>query len=185
MKRFVALLFICASAGRLISATTDREGAVGVLFQCMSRARQDSLTLLPLAILVSVVLILYFARAVLIPLALALTLNFLLTPLVMSLQKLRLGRVPAVALGTLIFFAALGGMGWIVARQLLQVANNLPEYRLNIHNKIEALHSSPDSALGRATESVKEIDRELSDSEIKSSVASDSAGIPFANSTSS
>jgi predicted PurR-regulated permease PerM len=147
----------------------------------MSRARQDSSTLLPLAILVSVVLILYFARPVLIPLALALTLNFLLTPLVMSLQKLRLGRVPAVALGTLIFFAALGGMGWIVARQLLQVANNLPEYRLNIHNKIEALHSSPDSTLGRATETVKEIDREISDTEMNLPAAGES-GHPAAGS---
>ena len=147
----------------------------------MSRVRQDSSTLLSLAILVGVVLILYFARAVLIPLALALTLNFLLTPLVTSLQKLRLGRVPAVALGTLIFFAALGGLGWIVARQLLQVANNLPEYRLSIHNKIEALHSSPDSALGRATETVKEIDRELSDSEINTP-ATGSSGRPAASS---
>jgi predicted PurR-regulated permease PerM len=144
----------------------------------MSRARQDSSTLLPLAILVGVVLTLYFARAVLIPLALALTLNFLLTPLVMSLQKLRLGRVPAVALGTLIFFAALGGLGWIVARQLLQVANNLPQYRLNIHNKIEALHSSPDSALGRAAESVIDIDRELSGSEINSPATAGSSGRP-------
>src|ERR1700722_6279402 len=142
----------------------------------MSRTRQDSSTLSAVVILVSVVLILYFARAVLIPLALALTLNFLLTPLVVGLQKLRLGRVPAVALGTLIFFAALGGLGWIVARQLLQVANNLPEYRLNIHKKIEALHSSPDSALGRATETVKEIDREISDSEINLPATSDSGG---------
>src|ERR1700685_3996047 len=176
MKRFVALLFICASAGRLILATTDRKGAVGVWFQSMSRARQDSSTLFPLAILVSVVLILYFARAVLIPLALALTLNFLLAPLVMSLQKLRLGRGPGGAVGTLIFFAALGGLGWIVARQLLQVANNLPAYRLNIHNKIEGLHSSPESALGRATETVKEIDREIADSEINLPATSDSGG---------
>src|SRR6202451_356070 len=103
MKRFVALLFICASAGRFISATTDRKGEVGVLFQSMSRTRQDSSTLFPLAILVSVVLILYFARAVLIPLALALTLNFLLAPLVMSLQKLRLGGVAAGGGGGLVF----------------------------------------------------------------------------------
>ena len=41
----------------------------------MSRSRQDSPTLSPLVVLAGVILILYFARAVLIPLALALTLG--------------------------------------------------------------------------------------------------------------
>ncbi len=130
----------------------------------MSRSRQDSPTLSPLVILAAVILILYFARAVLIPLALALTLNFLLTPMVMWFQKLPMHRVPAVALALLISAAAAGGMGWVVANQLLQVANDLPKYRLNIHNKIEALHLPSDSALGRATETVKEIGDEFSDS---------------------
>src|ERR1700733_11359227 len=130
----------------------------------MSRSRQDSPALNPLVVLAGVILILYFARAVLIPVALALTLNFLLTPMVMWLQKLRMRRVPAVALVMLISVAAVGGMGWVVANQLLQVADDLPKYRLNIHNKIEALHYPPDSALGRATESVKEIGKEFSDS---------------------
>jgi predicted PurR-regulated permease PerM len=116
-------------------------------------------------VLAGIVLILYFARPVLIPLALALTLNFLLAPLVMWLQKLRLRRVPAVALATLISLAVVGSLGWVVARQLLQVANNLPQYRLNIHNKFDALHYPPNSALGRATETVKEIAGELSDSQ--------------------
>ena len=131
----------------------------------MARAQQNSSTLNPLLIMAGVVLILYFARAVLIPLALALTLNFLLTPLVMWLQKLRLSRVPAVALATLICIAALSGLSWVVARQLLQVANNLPQYRINIHNKLEALHAAPTNALERATESVQEIGRELSEPE--------------------
>jgi predicted PurR-regulated permease PerM len=130
----------------------------------MSRSRQDWPSLTPLVILTVVVLILYFARAILIPLALALTLNFLLTPLVMFFQRLHMRRVPAVALAVLISVGALAGVGWVVARQLLQVANDLPKYRLNIHNKIGALHYPPESALGRATESVKEIGSELSDS---------------------
>ncbi len=132
----------------------------------MSRTRQELPTLNPLVVLVLVILILYFARAVLIPLALALTLNFLLTPMVIWFQKLPMRRGPAVALAMLISVAAVGGMGWIVSKQLLEVANNLPKYQLNIHNKIEAFHSAPDSALGRATESVEEIGKELSDSAI-------------------
>src|SRR5450631_3349102 len=116
----------------------------------MSRRRQDSPTLSPLAVLAVVILVLYFARAVLIPLALALTLNFLLTPMVMWLQKLPMRRVSAVALVMLIAVVAAGSVGWVVGNQLLAVANDLPKYRLNIHNKIEALHSPPGGALGRA-----------------------------------
>jgi predicted PurR-regulated permease PerM len=131
----------------------------------MSRARQDSPTLHPLVVIAGVILILYFARAVLIPLALALTLTFLLAPIVIWLQKLPMGRVPAVALAIVISATALGGMSWVVANQLLQVANDLPKYGQNIRHKIEALHAPADSAFGRATESVEEIGKELSESE--------------------
>jgi predicted PurR-regulated permease PerM len=123
----------------------------------MSRRRQQVSNLSPLIWLVVVILILYFARAVLIPLALALTLNFLLTPMVMWLLRLRVPRVLAVAIVMLVSTAVVAGMGWVVADQLLQVASDLPKYRLNIHNKIEGLHLPPESALGRAAESVKEI----------------------------
>jgi predicted PurR-regulated permease PerM len=129
----------------------------------MSRSRQDSPVLHPFVVLAGVILILYFARAVLIPLALALTLNFLLTPMVIWFQKFPMRRVPAVALVMLISVAAIGGMGWVVADQLLEVANDLPKYRLNIHNKVEALRSTPDSTLGRAAASVQELSRELAD----------------------
>jgi predicted PurR-regulated permease PerM len=137
----------------------------------MSRSRQDSPTMNPLVVLLVVVLILYFARSVLIPLALALTLTFLLAPTVTWFQKLPMRRVPAVALVMLISVAVLGAMGWVVTNQLLEVANDLPKYRLNIHNKIEAFHAPADSAFGRATESVNDIGKELLGSESSPSTA--------------
>ena len=115
----------------------------------------------PLIWLAGIILILYFARAVLIPLALALTLNFLLMPMVLWLQRFHMRRVLAVALVLLISIGVVGGLGWIVAGQVLQVASDLPQYRLNIRNKVEALHLAPESALGRAAESVREIDSDL------------------------
>jgi len=130
----------------------------------MSRPRQESSTLNPLLWLAGAVLILYFARAVLIPLALALTLNFLLMPLVIRMQRWRVRRVMAVALVMLVSVAVVGGMGWVVADQLLQVASDLPKYRLNIRNKIEALHLPRESALGRAADSLKEIDSDFFES---------------------
>lgn len=127
----------------------------------MNRSRPEAPALNPLVVLAGVILILYFARAVLIPLALALTLNFLLTPMVLWFQKLGVRRMPAVALVMLISVSVVAGMGWVVADQLLEVANDLPKYRLHIHNKIEALHFPPDSALGRAADSVAEIGKEF------------------------
>jgi predicted PurR-regulated permease PerM len=129
----------------------------------MSRARQDTPTLNPLVTLAGVVLILYFARAVLIPFAFALVLTFLLAPFVAWLEKIGLRRLPSVALAIFISLGALVGLGSLVSRQLLRVADDLPKYRLNIHNKIESLHYGPDSALGRATESLEEISNEISE----------------------
>ncbi|MFZ0300226.1 MAG: AI-2E family transporter, partial [Candidatus Sulfotelmatobacter sp.] len=94
----------------------------------MSRSRPDSPALNPLVVLAGVILILYFARAVLIPLALAITLNFLLTPMVLWFQKLGLRRGPAVALVMLISVSVVAGVGWVVTDQLLEVASNLPKY---------------------------------------------------------
>ena len=82
---------------------------------------------------------LYFAREILIPLAFALILTFVLSPVVALLQRSRIGRVPAVAVTVLATMAAAGGVAWIIAIQLVDVANQLPRYRQNIDAKMEAL----------------------------------------------
>ena len=104
---------------------------------------------------------LYFAREILIPFAFALTLTFLLTPVVALLQRLHIGRVVSVLTTVLVSIAVAGGIGWIIANQLVDVANQLPLYRQNIHAKIEAFHLPATGQLGQAAASVKEIVREL------------------------
>src|SRR5712692_7426482 len=110
----------------------------------------------------AVVAALYFTRQILIPLAFALILSFLLTPAVTFLEKLRMGRVLPVILTVLVSMAAAGWITWIIANQLVDVASQLPTYRQNIHAKIEALRHGGKGPLGRAAESAKEIGRELS-----------------------
>jgi predicted PurR-regulated permease PerM len=160
----------------LAESSSDSGLTWSIVRKHMSASRPDSQAVSPLVILAGVVLVLYFARAVLIPLALALTLTFLLTPMVMGLQKLSMRRVPAVAFATLISMAAVGGMGWVVAGQLIQVANDLPKYRLNIHHKIESLHYPPESPLGRAAESVKEVSSEFAEAGAQGKTVPQSAG---------
>ena len=104
---------------------------------------------------------LYLAREVLIPLAFAVILTLVLTPAVAWLQKIRLGRVPAVLLVMAVLMAVAGGVGWVIANQLVAVANQLPTYQKNIHNKIEAMSTPGVVPLGRATQSMKELGQEL------------------------
>jgi predicted PurR-regulated permease PerM/methanogenic corrinoid protein MtbC1 len=108
-----------------------------------------------------VILALYLAREVMIPFALALTLNFLLTPAVIFLEKLRLGRVASVMIVLLVSIIAVGGIGWVVGNQLLQVANDLPNYKDNIHQRIEALRGPTGGVIGQASKNVAEITKEL------------------------
>ena len=108
------------------------------------------------------VAVLYFGREILIPFAFALTLTFLLTPVVALLQKLRAGRIVSVLATVVIAMVLAGGIGWIVAAQLVDVANQLPLYRDNIHAKIQAFHIPVSGRLGQAAESLQEVVRELS-----------------------
>ena len=105
--------------------------------------------------------ILYFARGILVPLAFALILAFLLTPAVTLLKRLGVPRVPAVIATVLVATAAVAFTGWLIATQLVEVANELPGYGVNIHRKIEALKMPDTGPLGRAAQSLKDIGAEL------------------------
>jgi predicted PurR-regulated permease PerM len=85
---------------------------------------------------VLVVAVLYLAQAVLVPVALAVLLAFLLTPIVVALQR-RIGRVAAVLTTVVVTFGALCFAGWIVTQQLGSLVQELPAYRHNIHQKIQ------------------------------------------------
>ena len=103
---------------------------------------------------------LYLARDVLIPLALALLLSFLLAPLVRRLEQWRLGRIPSTFVAVVIGFAIIGGIGYVAARQALSLAAKLPEYRENITKKIRAVRASPEGEIGKAAEAIKDLENE-------------------------
>jgi predicted PurR-regulated permease PerM len=84
---------------------------------------------------VLVIVVLYWAQAVLVPIALAVLITFVLTPPVNWLERW-LGRVPAVLAAVTLVFIALGLAGWGLARQMDHLADDLPTYRVNILAKI-------------------------------------------------
>jgi predicted PurR-regulated permease PerM len=93
-------------------------------------------------IIALVVAALYWLQAVLIPLALAVLLTFLLSPVVSTLQRRGLGRVPSVLVTVLLALSILGGIGWTLTRQLVTLADELPRYSLNIHQRIADLRGA-------------------------------------------
>ena len=116
-----------------------------------------------IGILIAVISVLYLAREIVIPLAFAITLALILTPAVGMLQKIRVPRVPAVGIVMVLTIAAASGIGWVIFDQLVGVANELPRYQQNIHNKLEAMRAPGKGALGRATASVQALGKELAD----------------------
>jgi predicted PurR-regulated permease PerM len=92
--------------------------------------------LLRLAGFVLVVACLYWARVVLMPVALAVLLTFLLSPLVTMLQRRHVPRGLAVILVVALGLGAVGGIGVVLATQVLGLSEDLPKYESNIKQKV-------------------------------------------------
>jgi len=128
----------------------------------LPRSRRSLLSEEPLLLVGLALLAAYFGRDILIPLSIALTLNFLLAPAVIKLQRFRVHRTIAVLLVAVMAFSIVGAVGWIVARQVIAVVTDLPNYRDNIHSKLMALHAPTSGPLGMAVSSLREIGEEIS-----------------------
>jgi predicted PurR-regulated permease PerM len=126
-----------------------------------SKPAAHSNQLATLGTIALVIAALYFGREVLIPLALAVILTFLLTPIVSRLEKLRLGRIPAVLLVLLIGFTAIGTVGWLAANQLVEITRQLPGYKANIHKKLESIRGNKDGDFTKAASTLGELNKEL------------------------
>ncbi len=101
----------------------------------------------PLATIVLVAAILRFAEDVLQPVAFAVLLAFLLSPLVVRLTRWGLPRAAAIILTVAVAFSVIGGIGWIVTSQAFALFRELPKYEENIQQKIAALkrpHAPPE-----------------------------------------
>lgn len=119
-----------------------------------------------LLIITLIVVTLYLAADILIPIALAVLLGFVLTPIVSRLERWHLGRVPSVLAVVVLLFMAIIGFGAVVGSQLGDLAENLPTYQRNIHTKIQTLRAATSSAgdrgaLKQATDAFRDLQQEL------------------------
>lgn len=110
---------------------------------------------------VLVAAVLYWAQPLLVPIALAMLITFVLTPPVTWLQRW-IGRVPAVLATVVVLGLALSAMGYLTARQMSDLAGELPRYRTNIRQKIaDVRNAGRGGSVERIQETVKEIQKEL------------------------
>ena len=114
------------------------------------------------AVLVVVLGALYVGQDILIPLALAILLSFMLAPIVIRLRRWGLGRVPSVIAVVVLLFIALLGLTSIVASQIVNLADNLPRYEWNLRSKIRVLRIAVPSGgvIERASDMLRDLGEE-------------------------
>jgi predicted PurR-regulated permease PerM len=119
-------------------------------------------TLFILSTIVLVIASLYWAQAVVIPVAISILLTFLLSPVADKLERLGLGRVFSVILIVILAFSFLVAVGWMVTLQLTSVANELPTYRKNIEQKIADIRGAgKGGALEKVQKTAEQVKKEL------------------------
>lgn len=114
---------------------------------------------------VLVIVVLYWAHAVFVPIALAILISFVLAPPVTWLECW-LGRVPAVLMVVTLVFVMLGLAGWGLAQQMENLAQELPGYRVNILAKIADVRGAgKGGTVEKLQETIEHIKTDLGKSE--------------------
>jgi predicted PurR-regulated permease PerM len=126
------------------TATVARRGPASALFT--------------LAAIVTAVAALHFAREILLPLALASLVSFLLAPMSERLERWGVPRLPSVLSVVTVAFAVLGLLSWVVVSQLVDLSGNMEQYRENIIAKVRSVaHGSQAfNSVARTLEDVQE-----------------------------
>ena len=111
-----------------------------------------------------VIAVLYVGRDVLIPIALAALITFLLSPVVGRLERW-LGRIASVLLVVLMLFALIGAIGWMLTAQTIDLAAKLPDYQANIEAKMRAFRMPRGGTFARFNQSLQHLQETMSSSQ--------------------
>jgi predicted PurR-regulated permease PerM len=105
----------------------------------------------------------YFARPVLVPLALAILLAFALAPVVGFLRRFGAGHVVSVLVATLLAMTVIGAAIIFIGTQLAHLAADLPHYQRNIAQKIHSLETTAASnnLIGRTSSLLNNIGNQI------------------------
>lgn len=140
----------------MVTRVTDRS----------SEARRAWPQPLMLAGIILAVACLYWARILFIPIALAVLIMFLLSPMVALVRRTGLGQVPAVIVVVTLTVLLAGGLGWALFSQLTTLANDLPRYRATIMRKIaDVQRMGKAGAIAKVEDTAKDVMAEIQKSD--------------------
>jgi predicted PurR-regulated permease PerM len=110
-----------------------------------------------------VIAALYFSREILVPIALAVLLSFVLSPLVKFLQRWHLPRPLAVIFTVVAALAVTACLTAMVMVQVNQLAKDLPRYQVTLSEKIHSLRDTlgPSVLFRDASNMLKDLGKEL------------------------
>ena len=106
---------------------------------------------------------LYLAREVLIPIALAVLLSFVLSPVVRLFQRWYIPRSLSVVAVVAIAFGLIFALGSLLVAQVNQLATDLPSYRSTLSDKIKSVRgvAGGSGTLERASEVLQDLSKEI------------------------
>ena len=126
--------------------------------------RPKGTALINLAVAGLIVTGLYFAREILVPVALAVLFSFVLAPFVIRLQSWRVPRRLAVLVAVFVGFSIIFSLGGLMVSQANRLAEELPGYQQTLREKIQNLRgvaAGGSGTLERASKVLRELDSEL------------------------
>ena len=104
---------------------------------------------------------LFWLQAVLVPIALAILLTFMLSPLVSILQSVKIPRTLAVAMVVGIAFSAIVAVGWMLGKQVTSFVDTFPQYEKNFNSKLAALQPAEGGFFDKIQRIVTRVSRQL------------------------
>jgi predicted PurR-regulated permease PerM len=106
--------------------------------------------------------VLYFAREVFVPLALAGLIAFVLAPAAVRLERLGMRRTPAALFVILLSLAGVAVLGWALLGQIYNLAIEMPQYQENMRDKIQSLHLDSAGKLSSTVEMLNGLNKRIS-----------------------
>lgn len=104
----------------------------------------------------------YLAREILIPVALAILITFILSPLVMALQRRGLHRGIAVLVMVVGTTFSMSVVGLIVTQQVIDLSEQFPVYKVNIVRRVQSVRAAAEGPLDQVSHALVQFRRELS-----------------------
>ncbi len=112
---------------------------------------------------IAIVSMLYFGRDVFVPVALAVLLSFVLSPVILVLRRIKVPRTLSVAIVVVVAFLGIITLGGVVATQVGELASDLPRYQQTMREKIRTLKETTEGSgtFDRLARMLQELGREI------------------------